>query len=600
MLLHELIAELARQGKTILYISHVLEVTEKVCSRVIMLYQGKIVANDEVGRLRDLMHLPSLEQIFRQLAKQEDVGAAGARDRRGHAGGVNGLPSRCWCAISSAASSITRSSRRTATCAPTWCRRSGFVAVPGMFAPFYMLPQRRALRPAVRATTGMLISDYYFFVLYSMVVMGFVMVFEWDALFPGPQGLHHSDAAAAGRRLDLPGEGRWRWSLFLGLFVLDANFLGTLLAPLVTGGDGHAVPHRLAARWRRTRSPCWPAGIFVALCIRGTAGRADQLLTGRAFRRVSPWAQMASMAFLITILFLTPSWRGAIRPLFEQHSPLLRWFPPFWFLALYHGSAARAVPAAPLFHELAPLARQRARRSAAAVFAVTYLAGYRAPRAARDGEHGDDGRPVRAGCARGIRAPRERAAAAASAGARDVPLHQQHHPAKRAAPALSGDLWRDRGRAGAADVVWFGTERRARRCSFSRRGTAGGSADPVLPLRHRTARRPSISRRNCAPTGSFRSARARTASAHPRRAEVDRADGARAADRRCCSRSRSRSAAGGGASSTDLRAGARAGDAERAADLVPQDPVHLLVLPGQDEHGGDGAGVHSRLLCSTW
>ena len=76
MLLHELIAELARAGKTILYISHVLEVTEKVCSRVIMLYQGKVVADDEVGRLRDLMHLPSLEQIFRQLAKQEDVGTS--------------------------------------------------------------------------------------------------------------------------------------------------------------------------------------------------------------------------------------------------------------------------------------------------------------------------------------------------------------------------------------------------------------------------------------------------------------------------------------------------------------------------------------------
>ncbi|HKE23474.1 MAG TPA: ABC transporter ATP-binding protein [Bryobacteraceae bacterium] len=76
LLLHELIAELARNGKTILYISHVLEVTEKVCSRVIMLYQGRIVANDEVGRLRDLMQLPSLEQIFRQLSQQEDVGAS--------------------------------------------------------------------------------------------------------------------------------------------------------------------------------------------------------------------------------------------------------------------------------------------------------------------------------------------------------------------------------------------------------------------------------------------------------------------------------------------------------------------------------------------
>jgi ABC-2 type transport system ATP-binding protein len=76
MLLHELVAELARHGKTILYISHVLEVTEKVCARVIMLYQGRVVADDEVGRLRELMHLPSLEEIFRQLARQEDVGAA--------------------------------------------------------------------------------------------------------------------------------------------------------------------------------------------------------------------------------------------------------------------------------------------------------------------------------------------------------------------------------------------------------------------------------------------------------------------------------------------------------------------------------------------
>jgi ABC-2 type transport system ATP-binding protein len=76
LLLHELIGELARQGKSILYISHVLEVTEKVCQRIIMLYQGKIVADDEVGRLRDLMNLPSLEQIFRQLAQQDDVSAS--------------------------------------------------------------------------------------------------------------------------------------------------------------------------------------------------------------------------------------------------------------------------------------------------------------------------------------------------------------------------------------------------------------------------------------------------------------------------------------------------------------------------------------------
>jgi ABC-2 type transport system ATP-binding protein len=63
----------------ILYISHVLEVVEKVCARVIILYRGKLMADDSVVRLRDLMHLPSLEEIFSQLIEQRDLEAT-ARD----------------------------------------------------------------------------------------------------------------------------------------------------------------------------------------------------------------------------------------------------------------------------------------------------------------------------------------------------------------------------------------------------------------------------------------------------------------------------------------------------------------------------------------
>lgn len=69
---HLLIA-LAREGKTVLYSSHVLETVEKVCSRVIILYRGKMVANDSVDRLRELMSLPSLESVFAQLVVQEDT-----------------------------------------------------------------------------------------------------------------------------------------------------------------------------------------------------------------------------------------------------------------------------------------------------------------------------------------------------------------------------------------------------------------------------------------------------------------------------------------------------------------------------------------------
>jgi ABC-2 type transport system ATP-binding protein len=78
-LFQHLLTELARQGKMILYISHVLEVVEKVCAQVVIIYKGKIRAADSVERLRDLMNLPSLVEIFSQLAEERDL-AEVARD----------------------------------------------------------------------------------------------------------------------------------------------------------------------------------------------------------------------------------------------------------------------------------------------------------------------------------------------------------------------------------------------------------------------------------------------------------------------------------------------------------------------------------------
>ena len=73
LVFRNVVNSLAREGKVILYSSHVLEVVEKVCSSVIILHQGRIMANDRVERLRDLMSLPSLEEIFKQLVLQEDT-----------------------------------------------------------------------------------------------------------------------------------------------------------------------------------------------------------------------------------------------------------------------------------------------------------------------------------------------------------------------------------------------------------------------------------------------------------------------------------------------------------------------------------------------
>jgi ABC-2 type transport system ATP-binding protein len=71
--------ELAGQGKMILYISHVLEVVEKVCARVIVLHKGQVRADDSVENLRGIMNLPSLVDIFAELVEERDLKQA-ARD----------------------------------------------------------------------------------------------------------------------------------------------------------------------------------------------------------------------------------------------------------------------------------------------------------------------------------------------------------------------------------------------------------------------------------------------------------------------------------------------------------------------------------------
>jgi ABC-2 type transport system ATP-binding protein len=79
MVVKDIVHHLAREKKMILYSSHVLEVTEKLCTRVIIIHKGKVVANDSVDNLRHLMKVPSLEEIFSQLVVEKDTAAVARR-----------------------------------------------------------------------------------------------------------------------------------------------------------------------------------------------------------------------------------------------------------------------------------------------------------------------------------------------------------------------------------------------------------------------------------------------------------------------------------------------------------------------------------------
>lgn len=79
LILRSLIQELARRGKVILFSSHELETVERVCSRVVILHRGAIVADDSIQSLQSLMALPSLESIFSQLAVEQDTDSVARR-----------------------------------------------------------------------------------------------------------------------------------------------------------------------------------------------------------------------------------------------------------------------------------------------------------------------------------------------------------------------------------------------------------------------------------------------------------------------------------------------------------------------------------------
>ncbi len=75
LVLRRLIGELAARGKVVLFSSHELEIVERVSSRIVILHKGQVAANDSIENLRTLMSLPTLEEIFSQLATEQNIEA---------------------------------------------------------------------------------------------------------------------------------------------------------------------------------------------------------------------------------------------------------------------------------------------------------------------------------------------------------------------------------------------------------------------------------------------------------------------------------------------------------------------------------------------
>ena len=66
-LMKTILQRLADAGKTILYCTHILEVAETLCPRIMIINQGKLIADATVDELRRMTSETALNQIFTQL-----------------------------------------------------------------------------------------------------------------------------------------------------------------------------------------------------------------------------------------------------------------------------------------------------------------------------------------------------------------------------------------------------------------------------------------------------------------------------------------------------------------------------------------------------
>jgi len=68
-----LIKNLAAEGKTIFYCSHLLDVVERTCDRIVIIDQGRVVADGTLAQLQASSGEGSLERIFNKLTAHTDL-----------------------------------------------------------------------------------------------------------------------------------------------------------------------------------------------------------------------------------------------------------------------------------------------------------------------------------------------------------------------------------------------------------------------------------------------------------------------------------------------------------------------------------------------
>ena len=74
MVVKELLRKFAEQGKAVLFCSHILEVVERICSRIVVIDKGRMVAQGTSQHICAMTETRSLDEAFARLTGVRDPG----------------------------------------------------------------------------------------------------------------------------------------------------------------------------------------------------------------------------------------------------------------------------------------------------------------------------------------------------------------------------------------------------------------------------------------------------------------------------------------------------------------------------------------------
>jgi len=78
MVVKELLKRMAEQGKAVMFSSHILDVVERMCTRLVIINHGRHCASGTAAEIRASQQSATLEEAFSRLTGVRDVGAVTA------------------------------------------------------------------------------------------------------------------------------------------------------------------------------------------------------------------------------------------------------------------------------------------------------------------------------------------------------------------------------------------------------------------------------------------------------------------------------------------------------------------------------------------